>query len=81
MGEQLRHSARRRRESNGEVAAATVSDGDTDDDMLHIHNAAQRLAGAARGLKRRRQRPAGMNGSAVRRGDREGIKTHGERRR
>lgn len=46
-----------------------MSDGNTDDDMLHISNVLLGVGGAACSLIHRRQRRAGMNSSVMRRGE------------
>ena len=60
-----------------------MSDGNTDDDMLHISNVPWGLAGAARALVHGRQRGAGMNGSVTRREgeERDTVSGGDERRR
>lgn len=45
----------------------TVSDGNADDDVLHVSDALPGLAGAAGALVRGRQRRAGTNSSVTRR--------------
>lgn len=57
-----------------------MSDGKTNDDMLHINNVLEGLARTTCGLIHRRQRGAGMNSSVMRR-RKQRIKRHSERER